>query len=182
MNKEFDEQSITALASMLLASARTAPKSRGLDTLHLKLVTRAEEMSRIAERMEELHRETGRQLFMRDSKNLRESEGCLLFGIENQALGLDCGACGMSCAELTDKLKEGKNTGHYDGPVCAFKAMDLGIAVGSAAKTAAAIGIDCRVMYSIGAAAKALKLIEGACVLALPFSLKGKNIYFDRQG
>lgn len=58
--------------------------------------------------------------------------------------------------------------------------MDLGIAMGSAVKTASILNVDNRIMYRIGVAAKRLNLIDGEIVVGIPISASGKSIYFDR--
>ena len=58
--------------------------------------------------------------------------------------------------------------------------MDLGIALGSAAKTASILNADNRIMYRVGVAARKLGLIEGEVVAGIPISATGKSIYFDR--
>jgi uncharacterized ferredoxin-like protein len=69
----------------------------------------------------------------------------------------------------------------FTGPTCLFKALDLGIALGSAAKTASTLNIDNRIMYRIGTAAKRLKmLLEATIIMGIPISAEGKNIYYDR--
>ena len=181
MTQEIDITGITALAQQIMASARTAPKACGLDSLQMRAITDQPTMERIALAMDRLFAETGRPLFQRDSGNLRNSEGCILFAIGNQAIGLNCGACGLNCEELTAKSRHPRPDAHFAGPLCSFKAMDLGIALGSAAKMAAILGVDNRLMYSIGVAARQEGVIEGDCVIAMPMSLKGKNIYFDRR-
>ena len=172
MTQEIDITGITALAQQIMASARTAPKACGLDSLQMRAITDQPTMERIALAMDRLFAETG---------NLRNSEGCILFAIGNQAIGLNCGACGLNCEELTAKSRHPRPDAHFAGPLCSFKAMDLGIALGSAAKMAAILGVDNRLMYSIGVAARQEGVIEGDCVIAMPMSLKGKNIYFDRR-
>jgi uncharacterized ferredoxin-like protein len=59
---------------------------------------------------------------------------------------------------------------------------DLGIAVGSAVKTAQIHNVDNRIMYSGGVAAHNLGLFSKECtvVYAIPLSATGKNIFFDR--
>jgi len=54
--------------------------------------------------------------------------------------------------------------------------MDLGIALGVAAKLAAELNIDNRLMYSAGAAAMTLGLLEADMIIALPLSISEKNI------
>jgi uncharacterized ferredoxin-like protein len=60
----------------------------------------------------------------------------------------DCGACGYAtCAEFlhhTTTLRRQSADLEFTGPVCNLRDIDLGIAVGSAAKTAALHCIDCR--------------------------------------
>jgi len=61
-----------------------------------------------------------------------------------------------------------------------YKLIDLGIALGSAAKTASEMNVDNRIMLSVGMAAQELKILEAEVVLGIPLSIKGKNIFFDR--
>ncbi|MCW4041076.1 MAG: DUF2148 domain-containing protein [Candidatus Bathyarchaeota archaeon] len=61
------------------------------------------------------------------------------------------------------------------------KLVDLGIAVGSAAKVASDLNVDNRIMYSIGVAAKKLKLLDADEIQGIPLSVSGKNIFFDRK-
>jgi uncharacterized ferredoxin-like protein len=59
---------------------------------------------------------------------------------------------------------------------------DLGIAIGSAVKTASLFNLDNRVMYTAGVAARSLGWMEGCSVAyGIPVSVTGKNIFFDRQ-
>jgi uncharacterized ferredoxin-like protein len=70
----------------------------------------------------------------------------------------------------------------FVGPNCIFKLLDLGIALGSAVKTASVLNVDNRIMYRIGVAAKRLNLLpEASIIVGIPLSAKGKNIYFDRK-
>ena len=69
----------------------------------------------------------------------------------------------------------------FHGPNCVIKMADLGIALGSAAKTASLHNVDNRVMFSAGVAALSLNRLEGCAVAyALPLKASGKSIYFDR--
>lgn len=77
----------------------------------------------------------------------------------------------------------GVNCGPASEAFWPFKAklVDLGIAVGSAAKIASDLNVDNRIMYSIGVAAKQLRLIDGDEIQGIPLSVTGKNIFFDRK-
>lgn len=58
---------------------------------------------------------------------------------------------------------------------------DLGIAVGSAVKTASIHNVDNRVMYTAGVGALSLGWMEGCGVAyGIPLRASGKNIFFDR--
>ena len=94
---------------------------------------------------------------------------------------LDCGACGYStCAEMLDAQRQSTVT-PFMGPNCAVRMTDLGIAVGSAAKTASIHNVDNRVMYSVGVGALALGWLEGCGVAyGIPLRASGKDIFFDR--
>ena len=77
----------------------------------------------------------------------------------------------------------GVNCGPASDAFWPFKAklVDLGIAVGSAAKVASDLNADNRIMYSIGVAAKQLSLIDADEIQGIPLSVTGKNIFFDRK-
>jgi uncharacterized ferredoxin-like protein len=62
-----------------------------------------------------------------------------------------------------------------------FQAIDLGIALASAVKLASELNVDNRMMYTIGAAAKKLGLLDSDVIIGIPLSVSGKNIYFDRK-
>ncbi|PTD94069.1 hypothetical protein C9439_04470 [archaeon SCG-AAA382B04] len=157
-------------------AARTAPKAAGQDFVEIKLLEN-EELDDLADEMRRYGEESGKKDFDRDGECVRESEAVFLASLEEpQAVGLDCGACGNSkCSDL--RKEEGPE---FKGPNCAWRLLDLGIALGSAVKTASMLNVDNRVMYRVGVVAREMDLIEGDIVVGVPLSVKGKNIYFDR--
>ena len=175
------EKDVAALvAKMMLAAARTAPKARGQDDLVLALITEPEEKERLAQEMEKVaERGKAFAFFKRDAENLRQAEAVVLIGLSfKHPVGVNCKACGLDCEKI---LKVEKAKGDYEGPVCAMRLIDLGIAVGSAVSLAKDFCVDNRVMYTIGVAARSLGLISAEVVLGIPLSIKGKNIFFDRK-
>jgi uncharacterized ferredoxin-like protein len=79
-------------------------------------------------------------------------------------------------------LQAGKRPGKdFNGPVCTFQAIDLGVALGSAVKLAADLNIDNRMMYTIGATVRQMGLLEADIIVGIPLAATGKNIYFDRR-
>jgi len=163
-------------AELMAVSARTAPKAAGRDFVDIKVIG-GEKIDKLADEMINYGIESGKGNFDRDGENVRNSDQVVLLSLnEADVLGLDCGACGFDkCEEL--ELKSGPE---FDGPICAWRLMDLGIALGSAVKTASILNVDNRIMYRIGVAAKKMGLIEGEVVVGIPISASGKNIYFDR--
>lgn len=168
------------VGKLMLIGARTAPKARGQDELVLGLITEDEEKERLAREMEKVaERGKAYQFFKRDAENVRQAEAIVLIGLDfKRPVGVNCKACGFDCEKI---LKVEKSQGDYDGPVCALRLIDLGIAVGSAVSLARDYCVDNRVMYTIGVAARRLGLMSAQVVLGIPLSIKGKNIFFDRK-
>ncbi len=180
LREEGERQGVLEVAKLMLVSARTAPKSAGIDDLILAVVY-GREKDEIAAEMDKIAEERKLTGFKRDSKNLRDSEAALLVGVKGpKSFGLNCGACGYkTCEEFT--LAEKRHGLDFVGPTCLFKALDMGIALGSAAKTASLLNVDNRIMYRIGAAAKRLRLLpEAHIIMGIPISASGKSLYFDR--
>ena len=97
----------------------------------------------------------------------------------------DCGACGYAtCAEFlhaTKPLRDDSAELEFAGPTCNLRDIDLGIAVGSAAKTAAIHSIDCRCQTRIAVAARKLGVIRADIAVGLSLSLTHKAVGFDRR-
>jgi uncharacterized ferredoxin-like protein len=177
MSAEINE-SIKAAAGLIEIAAVTAPKGKGVDDIVTKTIFKGTKDHReLVEKMKVYGEKKGLKFFQRDSKNVLESDAIVLIGASaNQPLGLNCGMCGYNCSTIPEK----KKINDYFAPVCAFALVDLGIALGSASKTAQILNLDNRIMYSIGATAMEMKLIEGDVVMGIPLSVSSKSIYFDR--
>jgi uncharacterized ferredoxin-like protein len=176
-----EREAILEAAKLMLIAARTAPKSAGIDDI-LTVIVHGEEKDAIAGKMEEIAEERKIEGFRRDAKNVRDSEAVVLIGVRgNKSFGLNCGACGYeNCEEFNEAPK--KSGEDFVGPTCLFKTLDLGIALGSAVKTASMLNVDDRIMYRVGTAALKLNMLPEATVaMGIPLSAKGKNIYFDRR-
>ena len=175
------KDAVVEVAKLMAISARTAPKARGVDDIEIVLLENREDLERLADKMEEIGRETNRGFFIRDAECIRKSSAVLLIGVRGEnPKELDCGGCGYKGCEEFRKAEKiiGRD---YSGPNCALQLIDLGIAVGSAVKTASNLNVDNRIMFSAGSAAIKLGIIKCGVVLAIPLSASGKNIYFDRK-
>lgn len=168
------------VARLMMVSARTAPKSGGRDDIETLLVF-GEEKDRIADEMEKIATERNLKGFERDGKNVRDSVAVVLIGVEGtKSFGMNCGGCGFKTCKDFEEAARSKGL-DFTGPNCVFKSLDLGIALGSAAKIAMDHNADNRIMYRIGTAAMRLGLTKkSTVVMGIPISAKGKSIYFDR--
>ncbi len=184
-DKQIVEQAIAEAANLIASSARTAPKGRGVDRITTAIIS-GKEKNELANTMES-HVEQKRNplpAFKRDAQSIRKSSLVVLVGVNGTTPKvpenpLNCGACGN--ATCADFIKAEKKKGEdYAGPICIFEAMDLGIALGSAVKMASELNIDNRIMYTVGAAAKDLQLLDADVIIGIPLSIMGKNIFFDR--
>ena len=180
-SKDSEFEGLMDTAKLIMVAARTAPKSGGKDDVETLLLY-GEEKDQVAVEMERISKERNNPGFLRDAKNVRDSDVIVLVGVNAaKSFGLNCGACGYNTCQEFDQAGRSKGL-DYEGPSCLFKALDLGIALGSAVKTASQNNADNRIMYRIATAARRLGLLEKSTVsMGIPLSAKGKNIYFDRK-
>ncbi len=165
------------VAKLMELSARTAPKATGKDFIVTKVLT-GDDLKALAEEMTLFGQQTGKTNFDRDAAGVRAAGAVLLVGIKDaKPLSLNCGACGYAMCANLPKPQDGPE---FRGPYCAWRMADLGIALGSAVKTASMHNVDNRIMYRIGPVARKMGLIDADVVLGVPLSATGKNIYFDR--
>ncbi len=170
------EDAMRRIAEFMEVSARTAPKAGGIDYVETKILE-DEKLEKLADEMIKYGEKTGKENFDRDAENVRDSGALLLVSLNDPGpVLMNCGACGYSKCEDLER-KEGPE---FEGPVCAWRLVDLGIALGSAAKTASIFNADSRIMYRVGVVARELDLIDGEIVIGIPISATGKSIYFDR--
>ena len=167
------------IGELALVSAITAPKSKGQNYIKIHLITEREEIEKIGSRMIEIGKNRKDPFFIRDGKSVLKSDGLILIGIKEwEPVGLNCGACGF---DRCITMKDSKKFRDFEAPICALRYMDLGIAMGSLVKTLSILNVDNRIMYRAGVVAKELQIIDFNVVMAIPFSISGKNIYFDRE-
>ncbi|MFC1995950.1 ferredoxin domain-containing protein [Chloroflexota bacterium] len=183
-HEQAEKDAIKIAATLMAASARTAPKARGVDAIGSIILDGddLEELAAAMEREAEGKADYLSSVFRRDANNVRHSSCVLLLGVMGEPKKieqpLDCGACGYeSCKRLKNARKRPRDP---SSPTCIFQAMDLGIALGSAVKLASELNIDNRMMYTIGTAAKNLRLLDSDLIIGIPLSVTGKSPYFDR--
>ena len=175
----FKKKALLNIAGQIAVAAKTAPKGKGWDDISISILS-DEEVELVSKKLESLSMERGLTWFKRDAENVRKSPVVMLFGVKgSKARKLNCSGCGYaSCANFSKVKKMPKID--FSGPNCIFPLIDLGIALGSAVKLASELGVDNRIMYTVGLAAKKLNLMDSDIIMGLPLSATGKNIYFDR--
>lgn len=178
-----EEKAVAYVADLMALAARTAPKGKGVDTLEIVVLAK-KDVKKLAARLDKLGSGMDIGFFHRDAKNIAASDGCVIIGCRGREVaGISCGGCGYAtCTEFTKAAKKKAVKAPFTGPNCILRMADLGIAVGSAVKTAQVHNVDNRIMYSGGVAALDLGLFSKSCTVAyaIPLSATGKNIFFDR--
>jgi uncharacterized ferredoxin-like protein len=171
------KDTVRFVGELMAVSARTAPKAAGQDFIEVRLLEDSERVA-LGNDMLLVGKERGVWGFERDGRNVLDSDAVLLIGLlPHKGVGLNCGACGSAtCAEFDQRSSKGD----FEGPNCVIRALDLGIALGSAAKMAMDHNVDNRVMYRAGVSAKRLGLMTSNVVHGIPLSASGKSIFFDR--
>jgi len=172
-NSSVYHDAVLRTAQDMCVAAKTAPKGRGVDHIETVVLSGAEVLEPLAERMKAIGEEGGAAFFVRDAANVLNSEAVVLIGTALSQRGVPlCGMCGYKDCAASKSA----------GGICTFDVTDLGIAVGSAVSLAADRRVDNRVMFSIGKAAVELGFFESEVKIAygIPLSVKGKSPYFDR--
>jgi uncharacterized ferredoxin-like protein len=184
---------VRQVAKLMAASAVTAPKSGGqllLQGKHLfietVIVDDHDTLARLASWMRARGKERRETIWFRDAEIAEFLDAALFVGLADwYPPNYDCGACGYAtCAEFlhaTNTLRADSAELEFIGPHCNLRDIDLGIAVGSAAKTAAIHSIDCRCQTRIAVAARKLGIIRADVAVALSLSLTHKALGFDRR-
>ena len=166
-------KTVDEIANQMLIAARTAPKACGRDTLLLGKLF-GNDLSILADKMNEIAKRSGLKFFGRDAENIRNSQMVIVLATKIDPLQMsECGLCGHeNCAT---KLE-------YPDAPCAFNTIDLGIAAGVAVSIAADHRVDNRIMFSAAQAVRELGLLNepSGPALCIPLNVSSKSPYFDR--
>jgi len=185
-SEQLEAEALRVIAAMMAAASRTAPKANGIDSVDVAVVN-GQDLELLAAEMENLSKQKPAPYpsrpFHINGNKLRKAGAVILIGVtgnrDDTERPLNCGACGFkSCANL--KKAGRRQGGDFVGPTCIMKALDLGIAIGSAVKTAGEFHIDNRIMYTAGAAAKKLGLLRSDVIMGIPLAIAAKNPFFDQ--
>jgi len=161
------EKGLRQVAELMAISARTAPKAKGEDFIDLKILS-GKQLKVLSKAMLDHARKANDPMWKRDGTCIMRSGAVLLVGIRDP---------------VNKKRKASRST--VKGDVFAEnerarRFIDLGIALGSAAKTASILNVDNRIMWRAGEMARRIGLLKSYVVIGIPLSASGKNIFFDR--
>jgi len=169
------DKAVLNVANLMELAAKTAPKAAGQDLIEIVVLDK-KQCEKLGEDMIAFAKDTKQPLFERDGKGVKNASAMLLIGLKkHQGVGLECGACGHPCKFETKKGKD------FIGPNCDVRVIDLGIALGSAVKSAQIHNVDNRIMYRAATIAMKQGLIDCTFSMGIPLSATGKNIFWDRQ-
>jgi uncharacterized ferredoxin-like protein len=187
-------ESVRHVAKLCAVAAMTAPKSGG--QLFLKggtpfietvIVEDKATLKRLADWLRSQGQKHKDAIWFRDADTAEKLDLVLFIGLSGwYPPQYDCGACGYgTCAEFLQARPGYSSAGsadwQFNGPVCQLRAVDLGIAVGSAAKAASLNNVDTRCQTRIAAAARLLGILKSDLAVALSMSVSHKNIFFDKK-
>ena len=151
-SEDAEKEVVLYVAKLMCAAARTAPKGRGADTIKTAILT-GEEIKRVTDEM------------------VKESKDGLTISIKSVQYSEAIVLIGVTFEQPSDQSGNMK-----------AKLIDLGIALGSAARIASDLNIDNRIMGGPGRIAAKLGMMKADEVQSICLSIKGKNIFFDRPG
>jgi len=186
-------ETVEQVAKLMAAAAITAPKSGGQlflagkhNFMETVIVSDVDTRQQLAQWMRARGAERRERIWFRDADVAEAVDAVLFVGMADwYPPNYDCGACGYAtCAEFlheTSELRGDSDELEFTGPTCNLRDIDLGIAVGSAAKTAAIHSIDCRCQTRVAVAARKLGIIRADIAVALSLSMTHKAVGFDRQ-
>ncbi|MHC1628496.1 MAG: ferredoxin domain-containing protein [Candidatus Nezhaarchaeales archaeon] len=177
---KLEHEGLKVVAELMAIAAKTAPKGFGVDCIETALVY-GDEKEELARYMDQLADELRDPLYKRDANSVRASSAVFLIGLKDggEVARANCGACGFPSCE--DMLKNRRAGLLFPGPTCMVRALDLGIAIGSAVKVCSILNVDNRIMFRVGVAARRLGYLKSDIVIGIPLAVKSKNPFFDRK-
>ncbi|HEX3284006.1 MAG TPA: DUF2148 domain-containing protein, partial [Mycobacterium sp.] len=185
---------VRQVATLMAAAAITAPKSGGQLMLAGKppfletvIIDDPQIRSELAGWLRARGKERREAIWFRDADVAEAVNAVLFVGLAPNWYppNYDCGACGYAtCAEFLHASKQLRRESlelEFTGPTCNLRDIDLGIAVGSAVRTASLHAIDCRCQTRVAVAARKLGYITAEIAVALSLSVTQKSVGFDRR-
>jgi len=155
---------VEVISQLMKISANSAPRAEGTE-IEVEILDESEK-EMVIEEMFQLADELNEESYREGGEMLESSEGLMIIGLNKKnTLKLDCRACGF---ESCDDLLNSECEGIFQGPNCAYRLIDMGIALGYAIKTAKLHNMDGKIMVRAGLAAKNLGLSDARVCMGVP--------------
>jgi uncharacterized ferredoxin-like protein len=178
--KQFEEdrqEAVRIAARLLLASGTTSPRVGGVGETTIHIIDDEcdiEELCQATERMSVENESWG--FFKRDAAILRDADAVLIvtsLRCLTDPGDFNCNLCGKLTCEYqreAEKLPDEPGIA-FKGPLCIFRANNVGYAVDSMVALARNLGIDYGVYWSAGAAAMRLRIVPKVTGFALAVAI-----------
>lgn len=195
--KRLANEGLLAAAQQCAMAALKAPQMTGMTDIKIEILT-GEDIDPIIEMLGILGEDN--TVCFGDNKTLQSCKDkgtlpviMLIGGINlgTSGLGWDCGACGFATCKEHNAYVEEERQKPKDfnrpsafgtpGPVCVWKAIDIGMAMDWAATTAYRLNLENRAMMSVGAISQALGYLDG-CEISIGMCLGPcePEVYYNR--
>lgn len=188
--KQFEEdrrEAVRIAARLLLASGTTSPRVGGVGECTIHIIEDPCVIEDICQQIERMADNNARwDFFKRDAAILRDADAVLVvtsLRCRTDPADINCNMCGkMTCEYLreAETLPPDPDVA-YPGPLCVFRANNIGYAIDGIMSQARNLGIDYGVYWSAGAAAMRMGLTPkntGFC-LAVAISITEKSPFRD---
>lgn len=188
--KQFEEdrrEAVRIAARLLLASGTTSPRVGGVGETTIHIIDDECEIEDLCQAVERMAGENERwDFFRRDAAMLRDADAVLIvtsLRCLSDPGDFNCNLCGRLTCEYqreTEKLPDEPGIA-FKGPLCVFRANNVGYAVDSMVALARNLGIDYGVYWSAGAAAMRMRIVpkDTGFALAVAVSATEKSPFRD---
>jgi len=188
--KQFEEdrkEAVRIAARLLLASATTTPRVGGVGECTIHIIDDECAIEDLCQAIERMSGENERwDFFNRDAAMLRDADAVLLvtsLRCAGDPGDFNCNLCGkLTCEYLRQEEKLPDEPGiAYRGPLCVFRANNIGYAIDGIVSLARSLGIDYGVYWSAGAAAMRMRIVPKSTgfALAVAISVTEKSPFRD---
>lgn len=156
------------VANLMTVSAKADHRPNDNSKIEIMVLDDAQKEI-LVEELFQMADDTGDDNYSDLGESIREMGKLVLIGLDDETpLGLDCGACGFSSCEAMSK----ENISDiFEGPSCAHRLLDMGIAVGDAIRTAEIHGVRSYAIIEAGLAAKRVGLSTSRISLIVPVNV-----------
>ncbi len=188
--KQYEEdrkEAVMIAARLLLASATTSPRVGGVGETTVHIIDDECAIEELCQTVEGMAGENEHwDFFLRDAAILRDADAVLIvtsLRCWTDPGDFNCNLCGkLTCEYLRQEEKLPDEPGiAFRGPLCVFRANNIGYAIDSMIGLARNLGIDYGIYWSAGAAAMRMRIVpkNTGFALAMGISVTEKSPFRD---